>query len=83
METILSEAQKFAKTAGQDITDQVAAIKKDGYTNAIPGKLAEAIERAGKKYGMETFLSEAQRYAKIAGQDITDQVAEIRALVKV
>ncbi len=84
MEDTLFVAEKYAKNAGQDIPAQaVAQIEKIGYETAVPVQLAGAMEYAkqGKGRLMEDCLLMAGRYAHKAGQNISPQVAEIRAMV--
>ena len=50
----------------------------------VENALADARRRAEKgDAGFTTFLQSAQDYARRVGQDVSAQVAEIRALVKI
>ena len=84
MEVWLSFAQRDAQRTGQNITATVAKIEGMGYRVAVEVELAEARKYAAKgdASGMEDLLRIATGYAAKTGQDITAQVAKIRAMVK-
>lgn len=84
MEDHLRTAQRHAREAGLDISEQVTGIGKGGYGRAVPLELAAARKYAekGNEMSMEGCLKFAKKYAKKAGRDISKEVTEItKALV--
>ncbi|MDP3989631.1 MAG: hypothetical protein Q8Q01_00315 [archaeon] len=83
-EQILSLVKVYANRTGEDVSDDIKEIEKSGYIAAIPVELSVARYHAldGNSPAAENFISYAMRYARKAGQDISEMVAEIRALIK-
>src|SRR3989339_680711 len=76
-------AWKCATYLGEDISERVDKIEGIGYKNGLELELAEARKFAvsGDALSMENNLYRAQEYATIVEEDISQKVAEIRALL--
>jgi len=76
-------AQKCATYLREDISERVDEIERIGLKNGLEPDLAEARKFAvyGDASSMENYLNRAQEYATIVEEDISQKVAEIRALL--
>jgi len=79
----LRTAEGYASKIGQDISDKVDEIKEICYRASLPETLdtAEKLAKVGDAYLTELCLKKAQGYASKIGQDISDEVCKIRALL--
>lgn len=80
---VLDLTDIYGRISGQDTSEERKKIEYLGQTAAVPVKLSSAIEYAldEKTFLAKTCLDLAIKYAEITNQDISAQVAEIKALI--
>ncbi|MFH1182223.1 MAG: hypothetical protein V1702_04650 [Candidatus Woesearchaeota archaeon] len=98
MESYIAEAQTSAMKTGQDISEELAGIKRVGYSNAVPIQLANAREFAETRPDsteealklltlMDASLSLAVMYNALAlkynaGQPEQDIISQVEEIQK-
>ncbi len=82
MDVALENASRWSIILNQDISTQRTEIEHTGYYHAIPLLLAQAQEYAQqyKLRRMESYLTDAKKYASLVGEDISSKIREIRKI---